>query len=77
MADVILSQEAVHTSAQNQFRGRVLSVERHGPLVRVRLDCALSAAVQAAITDYSAQTLGVVPGAAFYVTFKASAIRLY
>jgi molybdate/tungstate transport system ATP-binding protein len=77
MDDVILSQEPVQTSAQNQFCGRVLDTTREGALVRVRLDCGLAAAVQAAITEYSAQSLAVVPGRSFYVTFKASAIRLY
>ena len=43
--------------------------------MRVRLDCGFP--VEAAITEYSARGLEVVPGERFYVTFKASAIRLY
>jgi len=75
--DVILSREPIQTSAQNQLTGRVLDTRREGALVRVSLDCGLSVPVQAAITEYSRQSLGVVPGGSFYVTFKASAIRLY
>jgi tungstate transport system ATP-binding protein len=73
--DVILSREAIRTSAQNQFPGTVLAATREGPVVRVRLDCGFP--VEAVITEHSVHTLGVVPGESFYVTFKASAIRLY
>jgi tungstate transport system ATP-binding protein len=75
--DVILSREAIWTSAQNQFPGRVLATARDGPVVRVRLDCGFALALEAAITEYSVKSLGVVPGESFYVTFKASALRLY
>lgn len=73
--DVILSKERIHTSAQNQFPGTVEKVEKTDHTVRVSLDCGVP--VQALITEYSVDTLKVVPGERFYVTFKASAIRLY
>jgi tungstate transport system ATP-binding protein len=73
--DVILSKRRIHTSAQNQFLGTVARVEKTDHTVRVSLDCGFP--VQALITEYSVDTLKVVPGARFYVTFKASAIRLY
>ncbi len=73
--DVILSTERIQTSAQNQFPGTVTQVATSDHTVRVSLDCGFS--VQALITEYSVESLKVVPGAQFYVTFKASAIRLY
>jgi molybdopterin-binding protein len=75
LGDVILSTERIHTSAQNQFVGTVLGVETIDHTVRVSLDCGF--AVQALITEYSVDRLKVVPGAEFFVTFKAAAIRLY
>ena len=75
LEDVILSTEKIRTSAQNQFAGIVLGVENVGRTVRVSLDCGF--AVQALITQYSVDSLKVVPGAEFFVTFKAAAIRLY
>jgi tungstate transport system ATP-binding protein len=75
LEDVILSTERIRTSAQNQFAGTVRGVETADHMVRVSLDCGF--AVQALITEYSGESLKVVPGAEFYVTFKASAIRLY
>jgi len=73
--DVILSTERIQTSAQNQFPGAVRRVETVDHTVRVSLDCGFP--VQALITEYSVESLKVVPGAEFYVTFKASAIRLF
>jgi len=73
--DVILSTERIQTSAQNQFPGTVTRVETVDHTVRVSLDCGFP--VQALITEYSVNTLKVVPGSNFFVTFKASAIRLY
>jgi tungstate transport system ATP-binding protein len=73
--DVILSKGRIHTSAQNQFLGTVEIVEKIDHMARVSLDCGFP--VQALITEYSVDSLKVVPGERFYVTFKASAIRLY
>lgn len=73
--DVILSKERIQTSAQNQFSGTVRRVETADHTVRVSLDCGFP--VQALITEYSVDSLKVVPGAEFFVTFKASAIHLY
>jgi tungstate transport system ATP-binding protein len=75
LGDVILSTERIRTSAQNQFSGRVLQMQTIDHTVRVSLDCGF--AVQALITEYSADRLQVVPGTEFFVTFKAAAIRLY
>ena len=75
MDDVILSKESIRSSAQNQFHGTVTSVEGNNSIVRVTLDCGFP--VQTLITEYSVDTLKVLPGEEFYVTFKTSAIRLY
>ena len=73
--DVILSTGRIQSSAQNQFHGMVRQVEPFDHTVRVSLDCGFP--VQALITEHSVDSLKVVPGAEFYVTFKAAAIRLY
>jgi tungstate transport system ATP-binding protein len=75
MDDVILSRQSIETSAQNQFTGTVTGVEAEDNSLRVTLDCGCK--IQSFITSYSADTLHVAPGEKFYVTFKASAIRLY
>ncbi len=75
MDDVILSRQSIETSAQNQFTGAVTEIEPEDNTLRVTLDCGCK--IQSFITSYSADTLHVAPGEKFFVTFKASAIRLY
>ncbi|MBN1687191.1 MAG: ATP-binding cassette domain-containing protein, partial [Spirochaetales bacterium] len=75
MDDVILSRQPIQTSAQNQFHGTVMAIEAQDALIQVSLDCGFT--VQALITGCSVDTLHVAPGERFFVTFKASAIRLY
>jgi molybdopterin-binding protein len=73
--DVILSEQAIDTSAQNQFRGRVSALNRNANLIEVELDCGFP--LKACITEYSRTKLKVEPGRSLIATFKASAIRLY
>ncbi|MBA7677889.1 Vitamin B12 import ATP-binding protein BtuD [subsurface metagenome] len=75
MDDVILSENPIHTSAQNSFLGRVKGIERVDHLYRVGLDCGFR--VQAHITEYSLERLNVKFEKEFHVTFKAAAIKLY
>ncbi|MBN1835388.1 MAG: ATP-binding cassette domain-containing protein [Spirochaetales bacterium] len=73
--DVILSREEIQTSAQNQFLGTVSALQTDERMARVALDCGFP--LGALVTRHSAEGLGIRPGVRFYVTFKASAIRLY
>jgi tungstate transport system ATP-binding protein len=75
LEDVILSRGEIQTSAQNQFEATVTAVETGRQTIRVSLDCGFP--LQALVTEYSREALGIETGARFYVTFKASAIRLY
>ncbi|MFW5694120.1 MAG: ABC transporter ATP-binding protein [Alkalispirochaeta sp.] len=76
MEDIILSAEEMASSAQNQVRGIVQSVESvRNELVRVDLDCGYP--LSSLITHRSVDELNIAPGAPLYATFKASAVRLY
>jgi molybdate/tungstate transport system ATP-binding protein len=81
MDDLILSQEAIATSAQNRLKGRVVAVEscEHDSetpeSVRVVLDCGIL--LQALVSHRSVEEMRIVPGALFHLSFKASAVRLY
>jgi molybdopterin-binding protein len=72
---VILSEHQIETSAQNQFPGRVRSVEQVGHLIKVELDCGIL--LRSSITEYSRDHFRVEPGRELIATFKASAVRLY
>jgi tungstate transport system ATP-binding protein len=73
--DVILSPKELETSAQNRLAGTVTAVERRNHTVVVALDCGFP--IRALITEYSLETLDIRRGTRLYVTFKASALRLY
>ena len=73
--DVLLSKEPLASSARNRFLGTVTSVQADGSLLRVTLDCGFP--VQTLVTHAAADELAVGQGRRFFVTFKASAVRLY
>ncbi|GIX49700.1 MAG: hypothetical protein KatS3mg131_3911 [Candidatus Tectimicrobiota bacterium] len=62
------------SSARNQVRGTVVQLTPWGTQVRVTVDC--GAPLVALITRPSLEALGLAPGVAVVVTFKASAVHL-
>ncbi len=73
--DVILSKQQLTTSAQNSFKGRVKALYKDNALYRVTLDCGFP--VETHITWTSVEQLDVAIDRCYYVTFKASAVKLY
>jgi molybdopterin-binding protein len=73
--EIILCPRPLESSARNQLRGVVSSIQPFGNLLRVTVSCGVP--LKAIVTRESAAELGVEPGAACVVTFKASAVRLY
>ncbi len=73
--DVILSHAPLGSSARNQLRGRVTSVDTEESLLRVAVDCGVP--VSTLVTRAAAAELGVEEGLECVVTFKASAVRLF
>lgn len=72
--EVILATGPVDgLSALNRLSGEVLSVEDHANAVDVRVDCG-GLPVLARITRLSARELGLKPGTAVHVLFKALSI---
>jgi tungstate transport system ATP-binding protein len=73
--ELILSRRPLESSARNQLSGVVTEVRPFGSLLVAVVDCGLL--LRALITAAAAAEVGVAPGAACVVTFKASAVRLY
>ena len=73
--DVLLSSAPLASSARNRFLGTVTRVQEEGSLLRVTLDCGFP--VQTLVTHPAAEELAVAQGQRCFVTFKASAVRLY
>jgi len=74
--DIILSTEPIRSSARNEFKGIVESIEELGPLVRVRLSLG-GLELVAFITRSSMLELGIEKGKEVYVGFKASALHVF
>ena len=73
--DVLLSREPIASSARNRFLGTVTSAQEEQGLLRVTLSCGFT--VQALVTFAAGEELAIEQGRRYYVTFKASAVRLY
>jgi len=72
--NIILSRGWVESSARNEFKGRIVSVEDLGPIVRLKIDIGRVFTVQ--ITGRSFAEMGLNLGSEVYLTFKASAVHL-
>ena len=70
--DIILSKSRVETSARNQFRGTIVSVEGDDRVVHVGVDAGPVFRVQ--ITRRSFQEMGLGIGEEVYISFKASSV---
>jgi len=73
--NIIISAEPVRTSARNQFRGRVVSVEPRGPTHAVTGESG-AMRLTALVTAQSLEELSIAPGAEVYFSFKAGSIHL-
>jgi molybdopterin-binding protein len=72
--DIVLSRTQHPDSARNHMEGRVVRLERTGPVTLVHLD--VGRPLIASITTASALEMGLGPNAAVVVAFKATAILL-
>ena len=73
--DVILSAKSFPSSMQNMFQGTVTRVAEAEGLVRVTVD--IGRTIRAHVTPEACQTLGLAPGRAIWVMFKATAVEVY
>lgn len=74
-SDIILSSEKIIASTQNQFRGTVSGIWKTSNLFLVTVDCGII--IKAFVTERSVETIKIAPGRELFVSFKASAVKLY
>jgi len=70
--DIILGKG--NTSARNEFKGKVISVVKHGFYHIVRIDCGFQ--VEAAVTKQSIENLNIKEGSDINIFFKATALQV-
>ncbi len=81
--DIILSQNALHSSARNCFQGRIMDVANRGTIIYVTVRVPPDAREDAAtdfvcvITRRSLEEMGIREGKQIYLAFKASAVHIF
>ncbi len=74
--DIVISPGSIRSSARNEFKAVVESIEELGPLVRLHLTVG-GIRLRAFITRSSMLELGIEKGKEVYVSFKASALHVF
>jgi len=73
--DIILSYEPFQSSARNSFLGKITKTTEQNHLVKLEIDIGIPLVV--IITRESFQDMNLNLGSKVYLTFKASAVKLY
>lgn len=73
--DILISLEPLSSSARNCFRGKVVQIDREGPIVRLKVDIGIP--LTSLVTKRSKEEMNLVQGKEVYLTFKASAVHLF
>jgi molybdopterin-binding protein len=71
--DIFISKENVESSALNNFQGTVREIIPAARGMELKIDIGIP--MHALITRESVGTLGIVPGSAVWIHFKATAVR--
>lgn len=74
--NMVVSREAISSSARNEFRGELRSVRRGGNTCRLEAEVDGRTMV-AVVTPPSVRELGLEPGAEVYMSFKAHNVHLF
>jgi tungstate transport system ATP-binding protein len=72
--DIILSNRWIETSARNEFKGRITSVDELGPIVRLKIEAGRVFTVQITKRSFAEMLLNL--GSEVYLSFKASSVGL-
>jgi len=73
--DIILSYEPFQSSARNSFLGKITKIIEQNHLVKLEVDIGVPLVIT--ITRESFQDMNLNLGSKVYLTFKASAVKLY
>lgn len=73
--DILVSKEPLSSSARNCFRGTIKAIEDIGPVYSVVVDCG-GVCFTSLITKQSVMSMGLVPGADVYITFKSTSVHV-
>ena len=72
--DILLSKNALKSSARNVFKGRIIEISDLGALVKLKVDVGLVFAIQ--ITKRSFNEMALNLNTEVYIAFKASSVQV-
>ena len=72
--DIIVSRSVMRSSARNNLLGKIVGVDEHNSIIRLRVNAGVEFTVQ--ITRRSLEEMGLNVGQEVYLTFKASSVNL-
>ncbi len=72
---IVISREALESSARNRFRGVITRIEQGGHLARVTVDCGILLVSE--ITQTSREEMGLAPGMHVFISFKSTSVMVY
>jgi molybdopterin-binding protein len=70
--DIIISRSVMRSSARNNLLGKIVGVEEHNSIIRLKVDAGVDFTIQ--ITRRSLEEMGLNVGQEVYLTFKASSV---
>jgi tungstate transport system ATP-binding protein len=73
--DIILSYKQLQSSARNSFSGKIIKIAEQNNLVKLEVD--VGTPLMTIITRESFQEMNLNLGSKVYLTFKASAVKLF
>ena len=73
--DIVLSTELLESSARNHLHGKVTALQDRGGVVHLTADVGVR--LNVTITHHSLVDLKLTVGSAVYLTFKATAVRVF
>ncbi|MGD2065979.1 MAG: ABC transporter ATP-binding protein [Candidatus Bathyarchaeota archaeon] len=72
--DILLSTEALKSSARNVFKGKIVGIRDLGGIAKITVDAGKKFSIQ--ITKKSLTEMKLTVGSEIFLTFKSSAVRL-
>ena len=72
--DILLSAEALKSSARNVFKGKIVGITDLGGIVKITVDAGKKFSIQ--ITKKSLTEMELTVGSEIFITFKSSSVRL-
>jgi molybdopterin-binding protein len=72
--DIVISQEAIRTSARNTFSGSIIKLESLGANTRLSIDVGVP--IYSVITRQSFKEMNINLGASVYVSFKVNSVQV-